>query len=349
MGGVLVSLTEQSIDRTLEYLAFMRQYGFDTIFTSLQIPEEEPADLLEPLGRIGGFAGEHGMELMVDVSPRAFRNFTLGQLKDRGVTGLRIDNGMENAEIAALTHNWQVSLNASTIDQAFLDDLGKLGADFSALEAWHNYYPRPETGLEWNTFKAQNEWLRAQGLKVGAFIPGDGRRRGPLYEGLPTLEQHRHQSPFASYLELHAEGAVDLVVIGDLSLGEWTMKQFISWHEGIVLLGIREQRPSHVWEEVHHNRPDIARDVIRSEEARRHFRGSIPPDHCVERPRGALTLDNDNYMRYKGEFQIVVNPLPSDERVNVIGYVAQEDLPLLPLLQKWRYPFRFLARDQDRE
>ncbi|MFM9276997.1 DUF871 domain-containing protein [Paenibacillus jiagnxiensis] len=349
MGGVLVSLTEQSIDSTLEYLSFMRQYGFDTIFTSLQIPEEEPEELLEPLGRIGGFAKEHQMMLMVDVSPRAFRNFSLDQLKELGVTGLRIDYGMENDEIAALTHDWQVSLNASTIDPSFLDDLRRLGADFNALEAWHNYYPRPETGLEWSTFKVQNEWLKSQGLKVGAFIPGDGQLRGPLYEGLPTLEQHRYQSPFASYLELITEGAVDLVVIGDLSLSEWSMSQFISWHEGTVLLGVREQHPSHVWDEIHHNRPDIARDVIRSEDARRHFKGNIPPANCVERPSGALTLDNDHYKRYKGEFQIVLNPLPPDDRVNVIGYVIQEDLPLLQFLQKGAYPFRFLARESDRE
>ncbi|RCX18989.1 hypothetical protein DFP94_1055 [Fontibacillus phaseoli] len=345
MGGVLVSLTEQSIEESLAYLTLMRQHGFDTIFTSLQIPEEDPDNLLEPLKEIGGFAAEHHMMLMVDVSPRTFENFSLVQLKQCGVTGLRIDNGMENAEVAELTRDWQVSLNASTIDQFFLDDLKRLGADFSALEAWHNYYPRPETGLEWNTFKAQNEWLRSQGLKVGAFIPGDGSLRGPLYEGLPTLEQHRHQSPFANYLELQYQGDVDLVVIGDLSVSDWTMQQFISWNEGVVLLGVRDQRPSHVWDEIHHNRPDIARDVIRSEDARRHFKGEIEPAHCVERPLGALTLDNDKYKRYKGEFQIVLNPLPRDERVNVIGYVTEEDFPLLPFLQKSGHPFRFLARE----
>lgn len=349
MAGVLVSLTEQSIDRTIEYLAFMRPYGFDTIFTSLQIPEEAAENLMEPLGQIGRFAEEHKMELMVDVSPRTFENFTLDQLKQQGVTGLRIDNGMENAEIAALTHDWQVSLNASTIDPFFLDELRRLNADFASLEAWHNYYPRPETGLEWSTFKSQNEWLRSQGLKVGAFVPGDGQLRGPLYEGLPTLEQHRHQSPFASFLELHTEGAVDLVIIGDLSLSEWTMSQFKSWHEGTVQVGVRGQLPSHVWSETHHNRPDIARDVIRSEDARRYFKGDIPPENCVERPRGALTLDNDNYKRYKGEFQIVLNPLPPDERVNVIGYVTEEDLSLLPFLQKGRYSFRFVAREPNRE
>lgn len=345
MSGVLVSLTEQSIEKTIEYLNRMRQIGFNSIFTSLQIPEEDSRDLLNPLHSIGQFANEHHMTLMVDISPRTFKKFSLTQLRDSGVTGLRIDNGMKNSEIASLTHEWQLALNASTIDNTFLEDLRELHADFSSLEAWHNYYPRPETGLDLPSFKEKNEWLKSQGLKVAAFIAGDGERRGPLFDGLPTLEKHRYQSPFSSYLELLYNGSVDQVVIGDLSVSEWTLQQFTSWKEGTVLLGVRNQKTSHVWEEVHHNRPDTARDVIRSEDARRNFNGSIKPDNCEERPVGTLTLDNDNYLRYKGEFQVVLKPLPADKRVNVIGYVIQEDLPLLPFLQKTGHSFKFLARE----
>ncbi|MNN53730.1 hypothetical protein D3C81_1685040 [compost metagenome] len=156
-------------------------------------------------------------------------------------------------------------------------------------------------------------------------------------------------SPFAGYLELVYECFVDHVLIGDLSVSPWTMQQFLAWNEGTVLLGVEEQRPSHVWEGVHHNRPDIARDVIRSEEARHHFRGSILPEHTVERPTGALTIDNDKYIRYCGEFQIVLCPLPADERVNVIGYVIPSDIPLLPFLSRSRHPFRFLAITSFRE
>ncbi|WP_068618448.1 DUF871 domain-containing protein [Paenibacillus tuaregi] len=343
MNGVLVSLTEQPVETTLDYLGYMHEHGFRYIFTSLQMPEEDPLDLLEPLGRIGSFAGEHGMIFMADVSPRAFENFSLAELKSSGVTGLRIDYGMGSREIAELSHEWLVAFNASTIDQEFLSELRELGADFSSLQAWHNYYPRPETGLDFDSFTNRNAWLQDQGLQVAAFIPGDGELRGPLHEGLPTLEQHRGQSPFASYLELYQSGKVDHILIGDLSLSDSTMQQFIAWNEGVVLLRVHGARPSHVWTQVHHNRPDIARDVIRSEDARRSYSAAIEPENCVERPTGALTLDNDNYKRYKGEFQIVLNPLPADERVNVIGYVDEWDIPLLPFLQRSGHPFKFLV------
>ncbi|ASA19990.1 DUF871 domain-containing protein [Paenibacillus donghaensis] len=343
MDGVLVSLTEQSVDKTVEYLKVMRSAGFRAIFTSLQMPEEDPSRLLAPLILIGRFAAEHNMLLMADVSPRTFASFSLAQLKEAGVTGLRIDYGMENAEIAELSQSWQISFNASTINEEFLHDLRALGANFDSLEAWHNYYPRPETGLGWDGFVAKNEWLQSQGLKVAAFIPGDGILRGPLHEGLPTLEQHRGVSSFAAYLELKQQGFTDRVLIGDLSVSDWTLQQFRAWKEGTVLLRVREQRAAQVWEQIHHNRPDIARDVIRSEEARRQSTGSIEPENCVERKAGALTLDNNLYKRYTGEFQIVLKPLPADERVNVIGYVEEADLLLLPFLQQSGHPFRFLA------
>ena len=48
-----------------------------------------------------------------------------------------------------------------------------------------------------------------------AFIPGDGEKRGPLYEGLPTLEKHRNMRPLEAYLELVQECDVDKVLIGD--------------------------------------------------------------------------------------------------------------------------------------
>jgi hypothetical protein len=44
-----------------------------------------------------------------------------------------------------------------------------------------------------------------------------------------------------------------------------------------------------------------------------------------------ITMDNDGYGRYRGEIQICRRDLEADERVNVIGHVSSEDLPLLNL------------------
>ena len=52
------------------------------------------------------------------------------------------------------------------------------------------------------------------------------------------------------------------------------------------------------------------------------------------RRTGDITLDNDGYERYAGELQILNTELPADSRVNVIGRVDEEYIPLLASLQR---------------
>ncbi|MGG3924217.1 DUF871 domain-containing protein, partial [Geobacillus thermodenitrificans] len=53
---------------------------------------------------------------------------------------------------------------------------------------------------------------------------------------------------------------------------------------------------------------------------------SIP---AAPRRTGSITIDNERYGRYAGELQITLVDLPADDRVNVIGQVIEEDMPLL--------------------
>ena len=56
-------------------------------------------------------------------------------------------------------------------------------------------------------------------------------------------------------------------------------------------------------------------------------------------PIGTVTLDNDDYGRYKGELQILTTVQPPDPRTNVIAQIIKEDLPLLSLISA-EMPFR---------
>ena len=51
------------------------------------------------------------------------------------------------------------------------------------------------------------------------------------------------------------------------------------------------------------------------------------------RNRGAITMDNKRYKRYSGEIQIMRAAHPADERVNVIGELADKYLLLLDNLE----------------
>ena len=78
-------------------------------------------------------------------------------------------------------------------------------------------------------------------------------------------------------------------------------------------------------------RVDSPRWLVRFAESREYScRGkSVEPDNCVSRDRGTITIDNVNYGRYTGEIQMIRSPLKADSRVNVIGQVCENALPLM--------------------
>lgn len=170
------------------------------MFTSLHIPEEDASQYRKRLAALGKMAQENQLDFMMDISGGAtekvgFSLDCLSELVDLGITGLRMDDGFSMEAIATCSHQLQVGLNASTITAEELAELRRLAANFQHLSAWHNYYPRPETGLDRQWFLEKNHWLKQEGLTVQAFIAGDDVKRGPLEAGLPTLEEYRYRSP----------------------------------------------------------------------------------------------------------------------------------------------------------
>ncbi|MBZ5201465.1 DUF871 domain-containing protein [Planomicrobium chinense] len=341
MRGISVYLGEGSPKDLEPYIQNIRKLGFNSIFTSLHIPEEDPSVYEERLRELGALALAYEMELMADISPKSLGHlgFTWDNaegLVEWGVTGLRIDYGVNEETIAELSGKMKIALNASTLTQEGLARLKAAGLRTEAVEAWHNFYPRPETGLDTQDFYEVNEWLKSKGLTVMAFIPGDGKRRGPLFDGLPTLEEHRSISPFAAYMAFEKSGLVDKILVGDITLSEESLMQFAAYDQGVIQLHAESLTENQDLMEtagtVQTNRLDAARDCVRSMESREYgLFGTrrLAPEHTAERPTGSITIDNERYGRYQGEMQITKRALPADERVNVIGRVLPKDLPLI--------------------
>jgi hypothetical protein len=335
MKGLAVYLSEPLTDEAKDSIRQMRTIGFTSIFTSLHIPEDDPSLYTERLRTLGQLAQQLEMELVADIAPTSLA--ALGKtwedadtLTEWGVTGLRVDYGVTPKQVADLSKQMMVALNASTLTAEELDAMKAEGLVLEQVEAWHNFYPRPETGLDRDWFNDKNRWLREQGIRVQAFIPGDGQLRGPLHETLPTLEDHRGQSPFACYLEL--EASVDRILIGDPGLSESSMRQFAAYQEGVIVLRVTGQGDDPLLTSIQTNRMDPARDVIRSVESRAYGRpgnGLLEPSILSDRPVGSVTIDNLKYGRYAGELQLTKRNLAPDERVNVIGRIIEADRSLL--------------------
>ena len=320
------------------YLLAMRNAGLTTVFTSLHIPEDDQKVVLKRLAELTKWCQNLETDIIADVSEKGLEQLGIALDNEKlveslGLTGLRIDDGVSSATIAKLSQKMPISLNASTINEDDITALREHGASFENLQAWHKFYPRPETGLDANWLAQKNDWLHQMNLETMAFVAGDDILRGPIHAGLPTLEKHRGENPLAATLELKQLGC-DHVFIGDGSLTTNMIDCFKNYiKQQTITLQVDENLPelfNYEWS----NRPDVARDVIRLTEGRsRQLFNTEPETKVSSRPKGTITCDNKLYLRYQGELQITKRDLPADKKVNVLGRVVPQDLPLLDLIR----------------
>ena len=345
MLGFSIFFSDEISAETETYIQKMKAAGFEGVFSSMHIPEDDSSSYKDKLLKLGYLLKKYQLNLMVDISTLGLKSLgydiqseeDIKAIKSLGITGLRMDYGISFDVIAQLSQWITVGLNASTLTVAEVTYLREHEADFSNLELWHNYYPRVETGLAMETFRQKNELFHHLGLKICAFVPGDAQLRGPLFEGLPTVEDHRNQLSLVSAVDLLESGYISAVYIGDPGIKETTRQQYYDYfsHQ-LVSLNVEVIDDTHesLYIDTHSNRVDDARDVIRSQEARFKSLPVIEPQQePLCRSKGSVTLDNENYGRYKGELQITKRDLPADERVNVVAKVIEEEQSLIKIIK----------------
>lgn len=311
------------------------------IFTSFHISEESCDSYVVGMEKMCAFLKKIGYEIIGDVSSHTLDVFGETDIvhfaRRMNIDVLRFDCGFSLQEIAAVARKMPVCLNASTIseeDAAFISD----GA--VKVYAMHNFYPRPETGLDGSFFRRKNEALARCGIIPSAFIPGDCSLRGPIFEGLPTLESHRGCSPWASYFDFLVTYGVHSIFVGDgiISLDEMSfIDDFLK--DGVVDIPVKfNDKNERLYDMEFTIRPDSPSRLARLTESREYAMAgpAIEKDGCLERKRGVVTIDNVGYKRYSGEIQIIRESLPSDDRVNVIGFIPEKYHLLLDCIANGR-------------
>ncbi|WP_396290858.1 MupG family TIM beta-alpha barrel fold protein [Curtobacterium sp. KT1] len=297
--------------------------GAKLAFTSLHIPEDSPSGARAAATAIVSAAASSGLSVFADVSPSTAR--LLGDspwelLRSIGVARARIDFGFSVPEILSIAAVLPIALNASTLRAADLAPFADLD-----VELIHNFYPREWTGLALSSVAASVSVARQFGWRVGAFIAGDSVRRGPLSEGLPTVEQHRNMSPLFQAVALVDAGVND-VYVADPALTDqsWSRLRSLFRDDVVVIDGTAapEVRPA-VIEALavpDRNRPDAAEAMIRLEHSRERFAGlPLPEVGGQPRPAGSVTVQLASSGRYCGEVAITLRDLPADDRVAVLG------------------------------
>ena len=276
--------------------------------------------------------------ILADISKRTFAAMEVSSLEELRdllhLHSVRIDYGFTIDEIKEAAQIMPVVLNASTITEAEMKEFA--GCELSAM---HNFYPRPETGLDKDYVRERTDLLHQYGFTVSAFIAGTGNRRGPLYEGLPTLEEHRHAVPLYACADLIRTCGVDQVYAGDPEVEESELKRIERFlQEDVLELPCTlTEGCEDLYGRVFTNRIDSPAGLIRIAESREYSVASgrrAKPENTAERARGTITMDNEAYLRYEGEIMIAKRDYPSDPRVNVIGRIENAYMPVIDLIDR---------------
>lgn len=331
---------DNTLEDNIKLVETAAKCGIKRIFTSFNIPETKKNNFKQELQIILNIAQNNDMEVISDISPKTCELLNidttdLKTLKKQGISTIRLDDGYSPKDAAMLSRNMEnirIQLNASAVTESFLENLVKNNADFNNIEALHNFYPRKHTGLSEEFFISKNKLLKKFNIKVGAFVSSEGKKRGPFFEGLPTLEAHRDLNVSLAARHLAALN-IDGVFISESLPKKKELEDLSKINSDEIILKINLLTQNDIIKNLLKNkftsRADEARDVIRAKEGRALAKEKILPQNNIERKLGCITVDNELYKRYMGELQIIKRDLPPDERVNVIAKISDDELFML--------------------
>jgi len=305
----------------------------DYVFISLHVAEENDKDYINNTKKLCLELYKKKARIIADISKRTLDKFKcksfINLYKELHIYAYRFDYGFTLNEIIKLGKEFAIVINASTYLE---EDLKKiLKSKPKHLLAMHNFYPRKETGLDLSFFINKTLLLRKHNVEVFSFIKGDKALRGPLYEGLLTLEHQRDLAPSEAFNEYKQLNLINGVFLGDLGISSKELNLINkNTSEGIIKLQAK-LLDKNLYNKVFTCRYDSPSSLIRVKESREYScQGKIiNPKNCVTRVKGSITIDNKLYKRYSGEIMITKKDYPLDKKVNVVGRVLDSSLDKL--------------------
>lgn len=320
--SIYVGLDDYPVKKNIEYLELLKEKKIDYVFISAHMPEMKPS-FKEELEELCKKAEELNMKIILDVSKPMMKGFEIPN-----VYALRLDYGFTLDEIVDLykQNKFIIELNASTLSMNNILYLKSKGVNLNNVRVSHNFYPKKYTGLTAEAVIKKNREFHKLGLKVMIYVPSKTGFRPPMYEGLPTVENHRYLSLEAilstvKYLE------ADEVFFGDAYASSEELDLLTKFNFNVPVIPVIVKKGlSDVEKELllrnHHNRPDetgyFKRSSIRS-------KVDVEKFNTTERKKFDVTIDNKGFLRYQGEVCIMCTDLEKDERVNVVGRALIDD------------------------
>ncbi|MCL2567805.1 MAG: MupG family TIM beta-alpha barrel fold protein [Alphaproteobacteria bacterium] len=349
--GISVYVGKKPLEEDLAYISLARKYGFSRIFTCFMFINEDTDEFFKKVKTVAAHAVKLGFEVFTDVNPTLLK--TLGAsydnlkiFEDLGITGIRLDEGNSGFEESLISYsgNLKVEINASNTAK-LLDNIVSYQPCLTNILACHNFYPRRYTGLSEETFMNTSAAVKKHGIRLAAFVSSQEPNTffsQDFMEKLPTLEHHRDLPIIAQAKELFYCGLIDDVIISNAYASEKDLKSLSQLNKDIITLdvelakGVDDFSKEIIMDNLHINRGDTSAFMLRSTLTRVKYKNeSIPPFNTVDIKRGDITIDNDNYDKYKGELHVALLPMKNYGNVNVVGRVAENDMRLLQYIKPW--------------
>lgn len=342
---------QAELEKAKSYISLAAKLGYCEVFSSLHQPEHG-MEVFDTAAELGRHIQSLSMDFCLDISGKKFMQLMSEQsgraaLKKIPISWLRMDYGFSDEAIFRAARELNVKgvmCNASVLEADRIEWLAREVRDGLGItvRAHHNFYPRPETGISLGFMCEKSKQYLPYGIEVTACVAAHSEPRGPLFAGLPTVESQRYMDIAHAALELRATGLVNSILIGDPYASEQELLAVagVCRNEPIRLRvepadGICEAERQILLSGAHHARPDEAECSIRSQSSREmaSFGALIPARAAIERKRYDITIDNEKYLRYSGELQLLKRDLPVDERVNTVARVCPSDQPLVELIR----------------
>lgn len=325
------------------YLSLAKRYHVNEVFTSIHLPELSLEEQVTFLIEVASCAQQLDLECIADVGGSFIQKLLTDQQMLTKVAVckidyLRLDYGYDFNQLKMLYHALKLKgfvINASMYTEKQIDEHLQFFYDLDpmiTIKACHNFYVREESGLDCEFALSQSMMFEKRGICVYYCIPSFDHPRGPLYLGLPTIETHRHMPLDEIILDLMSTYHAQALLIAD----EWMSEAHFKQMDDVFTKKIIEIPVC-----IHENCSDEERKIIckehlfrydsnaaflrsRSSREMAEYAQKIKPTRSVERKRGDITIDNERYLRYSGELQVVMKDAQADERVNVVAHVKNE-------------------------
>lgn len=351
--GVSIYPEKSTYEADKAYLDLAAKYGFKRVFTSLLEINGDKEQILSGFKKIVQYGKSLGLEVMVDISPRLFKelDITYDNLEffhDLGADGIRLDVGYTGQEEARMTRNpygLKIEINMSS-GTSYVDNIMSYSPKTDNLLASHNFYPMEYAGLALDFVEQCNHRFKKFGLNTSAFVSSQAATFGPwpIMDGLCSLEMHRNLPLVTQVKHLMLLGTIDDIIIANAYASEAELKAmsetFFAPELELTVVPAADITPDeriNLFDFPHFYRGDRSEYLLRSTMTRVVFKDKPFPAHnTIPIKRGDVMVGNANFGQYKGETEIALKDMPNDKfRLNVVGRISDDDLVLLDYVKPW--------------